>query len=632
MQRQCIGLILIFIIGFLGKCSAEKALAGVELQFESEKEQEVIVYMTFSASKYEAPSINEPFLTKLYSLNNDLTGCGSNNRLDSFRPPDDKHKWTIVLMRGGSCNFHDKIKRAQDAGASAVIIVNTVKGLYNQTSGDLMNSCSLNCDVTQTSSHETCRSQGGCYSCGENIKIGSGSWCCVDDSLIDMYIGKGIEIPAFFASIEDGEKYLLPNSKEKRSCTIFERPSYEIDPSVFLIGGLGCLVLALGSYRAVSRERSLAKWIWSVTPLRGEYAHGEIHEDHDHEQFHLSVAHAGCFVVTSAFFLGFLFFLVQYFPHAVVRILQFFFAIGATGALAKLLLIPLISRVSGTWGEQPFKFAPAFCMDDSGQASTARIAATTLSAVIAFTWLWERHERWAWVLLDILAGCLATSFLLTIRLPNLRVGTALLSAFFFYDIFMVFITPSIFAGRSIMVDVATAGRAREHADATKCFRQREESVPMLFLVPRMDWYGGYALLGLGDIVLPGLLIVLALRFDYAKLRHRHRDFQFGTTPFPKPTFLQIHAYWIPLVISYAVGLALTFVANINGWTFNGVRGQPALLYLVPCTLGCFYFLMWRRGDGSVVWNDSWLEWEAELSPSGTDEDDQEAVRFAPSSL
>ena len=35
---------------------------------------------------------------------------------------------------------------------------------------------------------------------------------------------------------------------------------------------------------------------------------------------------------------------------------------------------------------------------------------------------------------------------------------------------------------------------------------------------------------------------------------------------------------------YATGLLLTFLANAYGLTFFNVKGQPALLYLVPCTL------------------------------------------------
>ena len=41
-----------------------------------------------------------------------------------------------------------------------------------------------------------------------------------------------------------------------------------------------------------------------------------------------------------------------------------------------------------------------------------------------------------------------------------------------------------------------------------------ESLPMLLEIPRLwDYTGGYAMLGLGDIVIPGLLLSFAHRFD-----------------------------------------------------------------------------------------------------------------------
>ena len=39
------------------------------------------------------------------------------------------------------------------------------------------------------------------------------------------------------------------------------------------------------------------------------------------------------------------------------------------------------------------------------------------------------------------------------------------------------------------------------------------------------------------------------------------------------------------VFGYGLGLAVTLAANAYGWTFNDVKGQPALLYLVPGVLG-----------------------------------------------
>ena len=148
------------------------------------------------------------------------------------------------------------------------------------------------------------------------------------------------------------------------------------------------------------------------------------------------------------------------------------------------------------------------------------------------------------------------------RLPNIKVSSVLLILFFLYDIFMVFISPLIFKS-SVMVEVATAGGATsnpsvEPSGEQTCARTAEERIPMLFLVPRMDWRGGYGMLGLGDIVMPGLLLSFALRYDVLK-RHSVK-----------------RMYFTRLMIGYMVGLFLAFLANYMQWTFNGVKGQVRL--------------------------------------------------------
>lgn len=41
----------------------------------------------------------------------------------------------------------------------------------------------------------------------------------------------------------------------------------------------------------------------------------------------------------------------------------------------------------------------------------------------------------------------------------------------------------------------------------------EDGIPMLLKIPRMfDPWGGYSIIGFGDIILPGLLVAFSLRF------------------------------------------------------------------------------------------------------------------------
>lgn len=43
----------------------------------------------------------------------------------------------------------------------------------------------------------------------------------------------------------------------------------------------------------------------------------------------------------------------------------------------------------------------------------------------------------------------------------------------------------------------------------------EDGIPMLLKIPRMfDPWGGYSIIGFGDILLPGLLIAFSLRFEF----------------------------------------------------------------------------------------------------------------------
>jgi signal peptide peptidase-like protein 2B len=128
---------------------------------------------------------------------------------------------------------------------------------------------------------------------------------------------------------------------------------------------------------------------------------------------------------------------------------------------------------------------------------------------------------------------------------------------------------------------------------------------MLFTIPRLfDYQGGSSLLGLGDIVLPGLLLSFAARFDAAKSLLGilgGGDGRSQTTACPdnvgccRRRFVT-SGYYPLAALSYAVGL---FMANAAVYLMD--TGQPALLYLVPCTLGTMLFLGWRRSELGDLW-------------------------------
>ncbi|PNX80772.1 signal peptide peptidase-like protein, partial [Trifolium pratense] len=121
-------------------------------------------------------------------------------------------------------------------------------------------------------------------------------------------------------------------------------------------------------------------------------------------------------------------------------------------------------------------------------------------------------------------------------LGSFKTGAILLVGLFFYDIFWVFFTPVM-------------GSVAKSLDA-----------PIKLLFPTSNSASSFSMLGLGDIVTPGRLVVLALRFDVSR----------GKQP----------QYFKSAFLGYTVGMALTIV--VGNW-FQA--GQPALLYIVPAVIG-----------------------------------------------
>uniref|UniRef100_A0A671Z0B3 Signal peptide peptidase-like 2B n=1 Tax=Sparus aurata TaxID=8175 RepID=A0A671Z0B3_SPAAU len=187
---------------------------------------------------------------------------------------------------------------------------------------------------------------------------------------------------------------------------------------------------------------------------------------------------------------------------------------------------------------------------------------------VSVTWMVYRNEdQWAWVLQDALGIAFCLYMLKTVRLPTFKACTLLLSVLFVYDVFFVFITPFLTnSGESIMVEVA----AGPSDSAT------HEKLPMVLKVPRLNSSPlalcdrPFSLLGFGDILVPGLLVAYCHRFDILTQSSR--------------------IYFVACTIAYGIGLLITFVALAVMQ-----MGQPALLYLVPCTLlTSLAVALWRR--------------------------------------
>lgn len=159
-----------------------------------------------------------------------------------------------------------------------------------------------------------------------------------------------------------------------------------------------------------------------------------------------------------------------------------------------------------------------------------------------------------WWLNNLLAVAFSLQGIEMISLGSFLIGCILLCGLFVYDVFWVF-------GTEVMVAVAKG----LNAPIKLMFPKALGVTPLPF-----------SMLGLGDIVIPGIFVALMLRFDAAR--------GLPSTPY-------FHAN----LAAYTLGLLAT-VGVMHFWD----TAQPALLYLVPACIGAALATAAVRGEVSVL--------------------------------
>jgi len=298
----------------------------------------------------------------------------------------------------------------------------------------------------------------------------------------------------------------------------------------------------------------------------------------------LNIWHAVIFVGVASVLLLLLFFFEFY---TVVTVL---YGLGCSAGLAQLIFRPLL--------ELPSRFLCA----SKDVSSTLDLASVSIGYGVGAIWLYvwfvsdnPSQNTFYWIFQDLMGACVSILFLGLLRLYSIKVATVLLLAVFVYDVFFVWISPYLFDGDSVMVTVATSGGPGELSqdECEKYPFEREcrkgQPLPMLLTLPKInDFRGGSHLLGLGDIVLPGLLMSFAARLDASKrLVGCHTRMQVEIPP-------KWGGYLVWLTVAYTLGLLIAKLAVV--WM---QRGQPALLYLVPACLGAMVIV------GRREWGDLW---------------------------
>ena len=251
-------------------------------------------------------------------------------------------------------------------------------------------------------------------------------------------------------------------------------------------------------------------------------------------------------------------------------------------------------------------------LDVNGPVTLLNVAAGIASlAAISYNHFIDKP----WWLTNLQGFAVSYTALQVMSPTTFATGSLILTGLFFYDIWAVFFTP-------LMVTVA---------------KNLDQPIKLLF--PRPDQPGAegeppvksYSMLGLGDIVLPGLMIGLALRFDLhmyylkkqkvaaklAKGSEKGEDvvkaeyhnvtglwgsrmWTFGlgnsslpqqliTAAFPKP-------YFIASLVGYVIGMMATLLV-MSIWQ----HAQPALLYLVPGVLISIWSTALVRGEVKQMW-------------------------------
>ncbi|KAL1922839.1 uncharacterized protein VTP21DRAFT_9215 [Calcarisporiella thermophila] len=207
------------------------------------------------------------------------------------------------------------------------------------------------------------------------------------------------------------------------------------------------------------------------------------------------------------------------------------------------------------------------------------------SLLLTVYYAWTKN----WIASNVFGICFAMNAIELLSLDSFKTGIILLSGLFVYDIFWVF-------GTTVMVSVATNFEAPIKVVFPK-------DLPALIAGEAP----GFTLLGLGDIVIPGIFVALCLRFDYHLAAHKDPSKAVGyrrNAGFIKP-------YFTSCFVAYVLGLVTTITVM---HVFKAA--QPALLYLSPACILAAVGTAAVRGELK------------ELFKYTTEEEDEEAKKKA----
>ncbi|XP_028414889.1 minor histocompatibility antigen H13-like [Dendronephthya gigantea] len=233
----------------------------------------------------------------------------------------------------------------------------------------------------------------------------------------------------------------------------------------------------------------------------------------------------------------------------------FFLGVLALTHLLKPNVAPLLSSIVPN---VPYHLT---CTEGTGDKKTEimdyefdriDLICVSVSTIFGIWYLVKKH----WIANNVLGLAFAVNGVELLQLNSVITGCILLGGLFIYDIFWVF-------GTDVMVTVA------------KSFEAPIKLIFPMDILERGLAAKNFAMLGLGDIVIPGIFIALLLRFDRRNVGSDSK----------RPI------YFYFTMVAYFLGLLLTVLVM---HVFKAA--QPALLYLVPACLGTPIILALLKGD------------------------------------
>jgi len=296
-----------------------------------------------------------------------------------------------------------------------------------------------------------------------------------------------------------------------------------------IVTATSCVVL--GSYRASKKEQERKR--------KGGSREAQVITERDAYKFP---------VIASLSLLG-LYFAFKFLPEYWLNLLLTIYVVVLGSSALFTFVLPLVEGFLAKLGwNLEFFFG----------VSLAHIFCFLLSSIIGY---WNFDTK-SWLSNNILGSSMSVLGIELLALGDFLSSCILLFGLFFYDIFWVFASKPVF-GANVMVTVA------------KSF---DGPIKLIFPKTISGNSQEYSMLGLGDIVIPGLFVAMILRFDWRNSRNESDE------EIKMP-------YFKTVVAAYVFGLALTFLAVD---VFHAA--QPALLYLVPCCLGSVTCLSFIRAE------------------------------------